>query len=83
MGWGGVKERRVAGGFCVAGARSFLGSPEVRDSSWRQKAAPPRASAVGEYQVHRQQGLVEPGLEGGVAAFGESLIAEVVLHQLV
>jgi hypothetical protein len=31
VGLGDVKKRRVAGGFFVAGVRSFLSSPEVRD----------------------------------------------------
>ena len=33
--------------------------------------------------MHRQQGLVEPGLEGGIASLGKPLVAVVVLHQLV
>ena len=33
--------------------------------------------------MHRQQGLVEAGLEGGIAALGKPLVAVVVLHQLV
>jgi hypothetical protein len=30
-GLGEVKKKRVAGGFCVTGVQSFLGSPEVRE----------------------------------------------------
>jgi hypothetical protein len=31
VGLGEVKKRLVAGGFCVTGVQSFLGSPEARE----------------------------------------------------
>jgi len=42
-----------------------------------------RRSAVGQRQVHRQQRFVESRLEGFRAALTQTVVAKIVLHQLV